>query len=59
MLLYRYRRFELAQLEIENRTMRFSDRKALNDPVEGYIRVFWQGDEIAWEGLLRNYINRD
>lgn len=28
----------------------------LNDPIEGYVRIFWQGDKAAWEGMLRNYI---
>ena len=28
----------------------------MNDPIEGYVKVFWQGDKFAWEGLLRNYI---
>ena len=28
----------------------------MNDPIEGYVKVFWQEDKFAWEGLLRNYI---
>ena len=57
MKLYRFRKFDRACLEIENHTFRFSDRKSLNDPIEGYVKLYWQGDAIAWEGLFRNYIN--
>ncbi|MCH8010414.1 MAG: DUF2971 domain-containing protein [Candidatus Marinimicrobia bacterium] len=28
----------------------------LNDPMEGYQDVFWKGDEILWENLLRHYL---
>ena len=56
MLLYHYRSVKNALLEIENGTLHFSAREDLNDPLEGYVRVFWQGDKAAWEGLFRNYI---
>ena len=56
MRLYRYRRIARAIEEIENGTIYFPTREELNDPVEGYVRVFWQGDKFAWEGLFKNYI---
>lgn len=56
MLLYHYRPISSALLEIGNGTLHFATREQLNDPVEGYVRVFWQGDKAAWEGLLRNYV---
>ena len=56
MKLYHYRSIDNAIKEIENRTFRYSDRLEVNDPLEGYIRVYWKGDRIAWEGLFRNYI---
>lgn len=56
MFLYHYRSIENALLEIGNGTFHFAAREKLNDPIEGYVRVFWQGDKAAWEGLLRNYI---
>lgn len=55
MKLYRYRRVERALEEIENGTWYFASREELNDPIEGYVRVYWQGDKPAWEGLFRNY----
>lgn len=56
MKLYHYRSIENALLELENGTFHFASREELNDPLEGYIRVCWQGDKAAWEGLLKNYI---
>lgn len=56
MKLYHYRSIESACLEIENGTFYFASKEELNDPLEGYIRVCWKGDQAAWEGLLRNYI---
>lgn len=56
MKLYHYRSIESALWEIKKGTLRFATRDELNDPIEGYVRVFWQGDKAAWEGLLRNYV---
>lgn len=56
MRLYHYRSIENALLEIKNGTLHFATREELNDPIEGYVSVFWQGDKAAWEGLFRNYI---
>jgi hypothetical protein len=56
MQLYHYRPIETALLEIGNGTLHYASFEELNDPVEGYVCVYWQGDKAAWEGLLRNYI---
>lgn len=56
MLLYHYRSIKSALLEIGNGSFHFSSREELNDPLEGYLKVFWKGDTAAWEGLFRNYI---
>lgn len=56
MELYHYRSVDTALKEIENRTFHYSDRTELNDPIEGYVQIYWQGDVPAWEGLFRNYI---
>ena len=56
MRLYRYRSIKNALKEIEDGTFYFASHDELNDPIEGYIKVFWQGDRFAWEGLLRSYI---
>ena len=56
MELYHYRPVHTALKEIEHGTFRYSDREELNDPLEGYARIYWKGDVPAWEGLFRNYI---
>ena len=56
MLLYHHRSVKNAIKEIEQGTLHFSTRDELNDPMEGYLRVFWQGDTPAWQGLLKNYV---
>ncbi len=56
MKLYHYRPIESAIKEIKDSTLHFASRNELNDPVEGYVRVYWQGDKSAWEGMFRNYV---
>lgn len=56
MFLYHYRSINSALLEIGDGTFHFASCEELNDPIEGYVRVFWQGDKSAWEGLFRNYV---
>lgn len=56
MRLYHYRTISSALLEIKNGTFHFASREEVNDPLEGYVHVYWRGDKAAWEGLLRNYI---
>ena len=56
MRLYHYRAISSSIPEIKNHTFRFASVEELNDPIEGYFRVFWKGDKPAWEGLMRNYI---
>lgn len=56
MRLYHYRPIESALLELGQGTLHFATKEELNDPIEGYVSVFWQGDKAAWEGLFRNYI---
>lgn len=42
--------------ELEDQYFYFAPLEDQNDPLEGYIDFFWQGDNIAWEGIFRNYI---
>lgn len=42
---------ELARQEIY-----FASKSELNDPLEGYANVVWQGDPILWRNLLRHYL---
>ena len=56
MRIYRYRTVKNALQELENGTFYFAEPKELNDPIEGYIKIFWQGDKAAWQGLLKNFV---
>lgn len=56
MKLYRYRTIESALLELNNGSFYFAAPTELNDPIEGYLKIFWQGDAPAWQGLLKNFV---
>lgn len=42
--------------ELENQEIYFAPTRQLNDPLEGYKDLFWQGDEIVWKNFLRHYV---
>ena len=56
MKLYRYRTIESALKELDDGSFYFAEPEELNDPIEGYVKIFWQGDAPAWEGLLKNFV---
>ena len=42
--------------ELEKQEIYFAILAELNDPMEGFTDIFWQGDEIVWENLFRHYV---
>ena len=50
MILYHYRSIESALPEVENSTFRFASREELNDPMEGYLNIYWHGK--AYSGIM-------
>lgn len=42
--------------ELVNQELFFASPDELNDPHEGFINLFWQGDTIVWKNLFRYYI---
>lgn len=42
--------------ELENEEIYFSPANDLNDPLEGYMDVSFDGDEILWTIFFQNYI---
>lgn len=42
--------------ELENQQIYFCSPEGLNDPLEGFKHIFWQGDHIAWRNLMRHYL---
>jgi len=42
--------------ELENQEIYFAPPEELNDPMEGFLDIYWRGDKIVWEKLLQHYI---
>jgi len=42
--------------ELDSQYIYFAKPSQLNDPLEGYKNLFFEGDNIAWNNLIRNYI---
>lgn len=41
--------------ELDKQEIYFASKDELNDPMEGYYDIFWQGDEVVWQNLFKNY----
>lgn len=42
--------------ELENQEIYFATMEQLNDPMEGFKDIYWQGDEVVWKNLLKHYL---
>jgi len=42
--------------ELEEQKIYFASQDQLNDPLEGHINIYWQGDAIIWRNLFKNYL---
>lgn len=57
MEIYRYRPYnEYDKIGLENSEIYFPELSQLNDPMEGYTDIYFQGDKIIWTNLFRNYL---
>ncbi len=56
--LYRYRSIKslFEYKELENLSIYFAKPEELNDQMEKYMNVVWQGDAIAFQGLFKHYL---
>ncbi|MBS0448499.1 MAG: DUF2971 domain-containing protein [Proteobacteria bacterium] len=57
--LYRFRPVQTLlgkREELRRQEIYFASPHQLNDPMEGFSDVFWQGDAIVWSNLLRHYL---
>ena len=56
--IYRYRSIDkLFQYdELEKLSIYFAKPSELNDQMEDYMNIVWQGDEIAFRGLFKHYL---
>ncbi|MCS6098595.1 DUF2971 domain-containing protein [Shewanella baltica] len=56
---YRFRAIENLfgdYCELERQSIFFAPPHLLNDPVEGFKDIYWQGDEILWTNLFNHYL---
>jgi hypothetical protein len=56
---YRFRSIDALlgdRQELDRQVIYFASLPQLNDPMEGFRDTLWQGDQILWRNLLRNYI---
>ncbi|WP_430735333.1 hypothetical protein [Halodesulfovibrio aestuarii] len=42
--------------ELERQEIYFSPLENLNDPMEGFLDLFWDGDDVVWKNFFRNYL---
>jgi hypothetical protein len=42
--------------ELEKQEIYFAPVSELNDPLDGFKNIFWKGDRILWNGLLKHYL---
>lgn len=42
--------------ELEKQAIYFASPEELNDPIEGFRNIVWQGDRIVWINLFRHYL---
>ena len=42
--------------ELATQTIYFASPQELNDPMEGFRNIVWQGDRIVWANLFRHYL---
>lgn len=57
--LYRFRSAEALvgdYQELEKGYFYFASKEELNDPMEGFVNLYWQGDIVLWKNLLKHYI---
>ena len=57
-LIYKYRSMDslLKFEELEKNYIHFSPFSELNDPLDGYINIEFEGDKILWTNFFKNYI---
>lgn len=57
MRLYRFRSANNHTIdEIEKNYFYFALPKELNDPMEGFINLYWEGDLVLWKNFLKHYL---
>lgn len=57
-LFYRFRTLKniFEYKELENQEIYFASNEELNDPMEGFKNIIFEGDNILWHNLIRHYL---
>lgn len=58
-ILYRFRRIDNltgVHQELENQSIFFAPPEVLNDPMEGLMDIYFDGDHILWKNLFKHYL---
>ncbi len=57
-LFYRFRKTQniFEYNELENQEIYFSSHEELNDPMEGFKNMVFNGDKIVWRNLFKHYL---
>lgn len=42
--------------ELEKQEIHFSRFNELNDPMEGFLNLYWKGDKVVWVNFFKNFI---
>jgi hypothetical protein len=57
-IFYRFRSTDrlLKENELKKQSIYFASPEQLNDPMEGFRDLYWQGDTIVWTNLFKHYL---
>jgi len=57
-LFYRFRNLKsiVERKELENQEIYFASKEELNDPMEGFSNLVFNGDNITWHNLFKHYL---
>lgn len=53
---YKFRSTEHLFKELENQEIYFSSQNELNDPMDSFKNIYFQGDDILWCNLFKHYL---
>ena len=57
MKLYKFRSEpDFIKEELEKEYLYLAEASELNDPIEGFVKLYWKGDLVLWKNLLKHYL---
>ena len=59
MKLYKFRsNLNFIKEELQEEYLYFAEASELNDPIEGFVKLYWKGDLVLWKNLLKQSYNQ-